>query len=75
MENALRESEEKFSRAFQSSPAALTIADLATVRTWKSTEPSSRSLAIDGMKSLDDVGMDSGYGRIPQIEMRPLAAS
>jgi two-component system cell cycle sensor histidine kinase/response regulator CckA len=30
MEIALRESEEKFSRAFQSSPAALTIADLAT---------------------------------------------
>ena len=30
MEDALRKSEEKFSRAFQSSPAALTIADLAT---------------------------------------------
>ena len=30
MEEALKKSEEKFSRAFQSSPAALTIADLAT---------------------------------------------
>ena len=37
MEDALRKSEEKFAKAFQSNPAAITITDLESGKYWTQT--------------------------------------